>query len=81
MNFTYTTNPGYLDLICGMYKAIRWHYREDNWGDYTFPSGFFADFRKYYFFPIDETLPILIFAVVFTLIRYWFEIAICKVRI
>jgi hypothetical protein len=40
MNFSYTTNPGYLDLICDMYKAMKWHYRSENWGNYTFPDGF-----------------------------------------
>ena len=40
MNFSYTTNPNYIDLVTGMYKACRWHYRAENWGDYTFPDGF-----------------------------------------
>lgn len=100
MNFSYTTNPNYLDLVCGMYKAIRWHYRAENWGDYTFPDGFikgelflrnqrhkldlyyiFAtqDFVKYYHFPLYDMLPIVYFAILFTVVRYLFEIFICTV--
>lgn len=58
MNFSYTENPGYLDLITGMYDGMKWYYRYDNWQNYSFPAGFISDFRKYYFFPLQESYPI-----------------------
>lgn len=78
MNFSYTTNPGYVDLVGDMYKAIRWHYRAENWGNYTFPQGFFDDMNKYYSFPISEGVPILYIGIAFTFLRYFFEICICN---
>lgn len=78
MNFSYTSSPGYVDLAGDMYKAIRWHYREDNWNNYTFPQGFIDDFTKYYHFPMVEAIPILVIAVAFTFMRYFFEICICN---
>lgn len=77
MNFSYTTNPGYKDLVCDMYKAMRWHYRAENWGNYTFPQGFIDDFRKYYDFPIYEFMPVIYIALIFTVARYIFEMFIC----
>lgn len=79
MNFTYTENPSYLDLGVGIFRAVRWHYRPDNWVGYSFPSSFFADFKKYYYFPLEETLPIFYWSVIFTLARYFFEICVCRV--
>ena len=69
-----------MDLFSGMYQAIRWHYREENWQNYTFPQGLVDDFNKYYLFPIEQSYPIVYIAVLFTLARYFFEIAICKVN-
>lgn len=78
MNFSYTTNPGYLDLAHDTYRAIRWHYRADNWNDYTFPASFFHDFKRYYFFPLKDSYPIFYIAILFTILRYLFEFVICK---
>jgi len=78
MNFSYTTNPGYIDLFKGMYQAIRWHYREENWQNYTFPQGLVDDFNKYYLFPLEQSYPIVYIAILFTLARYIFELAFCK---
>lgn len=78
MNFSYTTNPGYLDLIFDMIGAIRWHYRAENMVGYKFPSGFFEDFKRYYVFPLEESLPIFYLAIVFTIFRYAFEFFFCK---
>lgn len=78
MNFSYTTSPGYLDLVGDMYSAMRWYYREDSWNGYTFPQGFIDDFTKYYHFPLSEAIPIMIIAIIFTFARYFFEICICN---
>ncbi|CAF0836893.1 unnamed protein product [Brachionus calyciflorus] len=78
MNFSYTENPGYIDLLVGMYRGMRWYYREENWGNYTFPASFFDDFRKYYHFKLEESYPILYIAIIFTLVRYVFELGICR---
>ena len=81
MNFTYTTNPGYTDLFYDLFKAIQWHYREENWGDYKFPEGFFYDMKRYFNSPLDESYPVLYIAIVFTIIRHGFETLLCKVCI
>ena len=79
MNFSYTTNPGYWDLVYDTYRAIRWHYRPDNWDNYTIPYSFVHDVRRFYNSPHDEILPVIYITVLFTLARYAFEIFICKV--
>jgi hypothetical protein len=79
MNFTYTTNPGYSDLFYDLFKALQWHYRDENWGDYKFPEGFFYDMKRYFNSPLDESYPVLYIAIVFTLIRHGFEAFLCKV--
>ena len=60
MNFSYTTNPSYVDLVSGMYKAMRWHYRADNWDGYTFPNGFFKGKCNKNIFVRKETRPQMI---------------------
>jgi hypothetical protein len=79
-DFSYEENPGYLDLITGVYKSAGWYYRKENWGDdYSFPTSFFADFKHYYFFKFEESYPIYFWAILFTVLRYLFEFVICKV--
>lgn len=77
-DFSYEENPGYLDLVTGIYKSAGWYYRKENWGNYSFPSSFISDFRHYYFFKLDESYPIFYWAIFFTLLRYLFELFICK---
>jgi hypothetical protein len=78
MNFTYTENPGYLDLVVGIYKGCSWYYRADNWRNYSFPGGFFDDMRKYYHFSFVEAMPIFYWSIIFTVFRYAFERLICR---
>lgn len=77
--FKYTENPGYVDLIQGTYTAMNWYYSKEMWTNYTFPASFISDFRKYYYFKFHESYPIFGWAVFFTLLRYLFEYALCKV--
>jgi hypothetical protein len=79
MNFSYSTNPGYSDLVFDFYKAIQWHYRDENWGDYKFPEGFINDLKRYFNSPLDDIYPILLITVLLTVFRYFFEIFFCKV--
>ena len=79
MNFTYTTNPGYSDLFFDLFKALQWHYRAENWGDYKFPESFYYDIKRYFNVPYVEIYPIIYIAIAFTIVRYAFEILICKV--
>lgn len=81
IDFGYTTNPGYIDLVVGAFKAIKWHYRLDNWENYTFPQTFIQDFSKYYRFPYEEILSTVYLVIGFTLVRYIFEIFFCKVEL
>ena len=76
MSFSYTTNPGYPDLVYDVYRTIKWHYREDNWANYT---NFFDEFRRFYHFKVEEAIPIVYIAIAFTLVRYAFELFLCKV--
>lgn len=78
IDFGYTLNPGYIDLVYDAYKCMEWYYRPSNWEGYTFPQGFIDDFRKFYFFPFNESYPIFYIAFIFTIIRYFFELVICK---
>lgn len=78
MNCSYTTSPTYVDLVSDMYTAMAWYYRTDNWEGYTFPQGFLDDFNKYYSFPIEEAMPIAYLGFLFTFLRYFFEIYLCK---
>jgi hypothetical protein len=80
IDFGYSTNPGYYDLIHDAWTCIGWYYRPDNWKNYSFPADFISDFKYYYFFPFDESYPIYYIALIFTIIRYFFELVICKVR-
>lgn len=76
---SFTTNPGYLDLVVDLYKSMTWFYRPQNWGNYTFPQSFFDDFKKYYYFPVNDYFLIVCIGIVITVIRYLFEMFICKV--
>ena len=77
----YTENPGYLDLVVGVYKNVKWYYRFDKWTNYTFPNDLVSDLVDNYSFPIPETYPIFYIAVIFTLVRYMFEYFIGKVNL
>ena len=76
----YTKNPGYIDLVADTYTAIKYYYREENWKGYTFPQGFLNEFLYYYHFPIKDSYPIVYIGLLFTLVRYIFELFICKVN-
>lgn len=78
MNATYSTNPGYIDLVKDMYVGFTWFYRLEGWENYSFPQDFFDDFNELYSFPLDEAMPILYLSLLFTIIRYLFEIFVCK---
>lgn len=78
MDFYYTENPGYYDLFLGSYNAIKWHYRLDNWKNYTFPDEIIQDF-KLFRIPYQETVPAVYLLVGFTIARYLFNLIICKV--
>lgn len=69
----YTNNPGYVDLVRDTYRTIKWHYRDEAWGNYTFPASFFHDFNYFFSFPIKDTYPIFYIAIIFTIIRYTFN--------
>ncbi|CAF0919255.1 unnamed protein product [Brachionus calyciflorus] len=79
-DFGYTTNPGYIDLVVGSWKAILWHYRtgDDNWGNYSFPRTFFDELNQFYHFPYDEIQTVVYLVIGFTLVRYLFEMFVCK---
>ena len=79
MNFNYTTNPGYIDLVRDTYRAASWHYRSDNWHNYTVPYSFFYDLRHYCHVPVDEMYQVLIICLLFTIVRYAFQYFVCQV--
>lgn len=75
---SYTTNPGYLDLVRDMFTAAKLYYSHEQWHNYTFPAGFIQDFKKYYHFNTNDYFLILYIAIASTLIRYLFELYLCK---
>ena len=77
----YTENPGYFDLLLGIYKNVKWYYRFDSWKNYSVPNDFYADVVENFDFPAQDAYPIIYIAIFFTLIRYLFEFSIGKVCI
>lgn len=78
-NYNYTRDPGYYDLITGVFNAVIWRFRAENMKDYSFPRDFFRDFSREFVFPLAESYPILYIAIIFTIVRYLFEYLVCKV--
>ena len=76
---TFSTNPNYIDLVRDFVSASSRYYAADTWGNYSFPQSFFDDLRKYYQPPTDEYWPVVLIALLFTVVRYAFELIICKV--
>lgn len=81
IEYGYTPNPGYLDLIAGVLKNVRWHYGKDKWQNYSVPFDFFNDMKDNFDFPFDDFCPIVYASVIFTIVRYGFENFVCKVSI
>jgi hypothetical protein len=78
---SFTTNPGYYDLVHDLYTSVTWFYRKENWQNYTFPQSFFDDFKKYYQFEHDDYFTIIYIGIIITIIRYLFELYLCNVSI
>ena len=77
--FCYYENPHYLDIVEHMFRLITWDYRSDNWDDYIFASRFKRELKKFFHFPLSNLIPIFIWAIAFTMLRFIFEIYICQV--
>lgn len=77
--FSYTNNPRYVDLFNEIYNLTCWYYRKDNWQNYSFPGSFVKDFKKYYYFKLEEAYPICYWIIFFTVIRYFLELKFLKV--
>ncbi len=77
----FSTDPSYIDLVRDFVTAARTYYAPDTWGNYSFPQSFFDDLRKYYNPLTDEYWPVIWIALLFTVIRYIFEIAFCKASV
>lgn len=78
---SFTTNPGYYDLVSDLYSAIKWFYGPEMWQNYTFPQSFFNDFQKYYSFEHDDYFIIIYIAIIITILRYLFEMYLCNVSV
>jgi hypothetical protein len=79
ITFTYFENPGYLDLVLGIYRLLAWDYRSDNWKEYSFGARFKKEMSTYFYFPLGDLIPIFYSSIIFTVIRYFFEVFICRV--
>ena len=73
-------NPGYIDLIVGMYEGYFSYSNNEKFKDYSFPQSFLDDFKRYYHVESNEYLEIFYLSIFFTLFRYAFEYFICKVN-
>ena len=78
---SFTSNPGYYDLIHDLYTSLKWFYRPDMMQNYSFPKSLIDDFQKYYFFEHDDYFLIIYIAIIITIIRYIFELYLCNVSI
>ncbi len=78
MNYSYTDYPGYSDLIVGYGRVFKLMYNPQMMKNYSFPIDLFYDLKRLYKFPLVESLPIICWAVMFTIVRKIFE-ASCKV--
>ena len=76
---SFTTNPGYYDLVNDLYSALTWFYRPEAFQNYSFPKTFFDDFQKYYYFEHDDYFLIIYIGIIITILRYIFELYICNV--
>jgi hypothetical protein len=81
MNSSYTYNPSFSDLALGYVRVIKWGYSPEMMNGYSFPMSFLADFRHIFYFRFEEMLPIFIWSILFTALRYVFEAILCKVNI
>jgi hypothetical protein len=80
--FSYTENPGYLDLVLGVYRLTLWDYRTENCPqNYTTGTRFFTEFVKFYHLPLREVAFMFYWSVFFTLVRYALEYFIIRVII
>lgn len=79
IDYGYTQNPGYVDLVVGIYKNVKWYYRFEKWKNYSFPHDLVADLTDNYNFPLHEAYPIFYVAILFTIVRYIFEFFFGKV--
>jgi hypothetical protein len=78
MNFTHSQNPGYFDLAVDCYRTLLWVYRKEKMVGYSFPASFIRDFKLLYRAEISDYLSIILWAVIFTFVRYIFETCVCK---
>ena len=74
--FRYTTNPGYSDILVDGFAAIKTHFFEKDWGNYTSLAN---EFKRVGCPHYEEAWPVVYIAIVFTIARYFFEYIICKV--
>lgn len=80
MEFGYTENPGYADLLRGAYNLAVWDFRGENWHENnTFVRRFQLEFTRLYRFEWHECLPAIYCSLIFTLVRYFFELYLCRV--
>lgn len=72
----YTTNPGYSDIFVDAFAAIKTHFFEKDWGNY---SSLIDEFKRVGCPKYQELYPVVYIAIIFTIARYFFEFVICKV--
>ncbi len=80
MSNTWTPNPSYLDLLRDSFKAGSYFYETVKYeGEYAFPDSFLKDLYSRCFAPTDEYTPVVVIAILFTILRHVFETFVCKV--
>lgn len=74
MNFNYTRNPGYIDLVVNSYRALKWHHsfaHYDNWQDWTKQS--LINIRRQFHLSFEDLTLIVYWSIGFTILRYLYH--------
>lgn len=81
MNIQYSNNPGYVELVTGIYRNFDWYFRDQYWRqEKACHSNLLINLAEYFQFSWDDIHPVVYSAIVFTFIRYAFESIIYKVN-
>lgn len=83
MNNQYTNNPTYIDLIKGIYRNLKWFISQKYWIENKAEcrSSLYSRIMENLDFNFADIYIIVVFTLVFTIVRYNFENLFCQVSL
>ena len=71
----YSDDPGYYEFIHDSYHLLKMYYGTGNyWENYNgVTTGIIDEFKKFYIFPNENFIPIILIGIIFTIVRYSFN--------